>query len=100
MGEESFDDLLSLQESSACLSRPADQVLIERCTAKRTYQKGNNIPPKDSCISSEEVAENCTKTDTMLFRYSHEYCSICLDNYGNGDCLRVLPCLHFYHVTW
>ncbi|GJD10971.1 RING finger protein 165 [Galdieria sulphuraria] len=98
MGEESFDDLLSLQETSTCLSRPADLVLIERCTARRTYQKSANLQPKDTCECSIEK-DNCIKTDTMLFRYVHDFCSICLENYSNSDSLRVLPCLHFFHVV-
>jgi hypothetical protein len=98
MGEESFDDLLSLQETSTCFSRPADSVLIERCTAKRTYQLAASFETRDTCKGPVEN-DSCVKTDTMLFRYNQEYCSICLENYVNGDVLRVLPCLHFFHVS-
>ncbi|XP_074605423.1 E3 ubiquitin-protein ligase RNF13-like isoform X2 [Brevipalpus obovatus] len=63
---------------------------IFRCV--RNHRRGNKHRLKKKYLKQIPVHKYCKQTDQF------DTCAICLEDYSEGEKLRVLPCNHVYHL--
>eukprot|EP00484_Ammonia_sp_Unknown_P000342 CAMPEP_0197022320 /NCGR_PEP_ID=MMETSP1384-20130603/3210_1 /TAXON_ID=29189 /ORGANISM="Ammonia sp." /LENGTH=442 /DNA_ID=CAMNT_0042450343 /DNA_START=121 /DNA_END=1449 /DNA_ORIENTATION=+ len=80
--------------------RVADQELIEQNTATETFHvKPKKSKPADTNTEDQEMQDTEKKEaeSEVEERDPSQTCSICLEAFKDGEEVRRLPCLHFFH---
>uniref|UniRef100_A0A672U6M1 RING-type E3 ubiquitin transferase n=2 Tax=Strigops habroptila TaxID=2489341 RepID=A0A672U6M1_STRHB len=82
--QESYEELLQLEDRLGSVSRGAVQNTIERFTFPHKYKKRR---PQEGKAGQEDGEESDTD----------EKCTICLSMLEDGEDVRRLPCMHLFH---
>ncbi|CAM8898656.1 unnamed protein product [Rhodiola kirilowii] len=78
----SYEELLALEERMGSVSTALSEETLAKCIKKCVYKSRSSV----ACFSDMDGCEDDTK------------CSICQEEYANGDEMGELQCKHSYHI--